>query len=227
MKLVVLVGVLGLVSLAGARDASAQVSRLTTEQWLMPGQALTNGCYYRATMQTDGNLVLTKNAATRTPYWASGTAGSGAYGRMQSDGNFVIYNWADSPVWATGTQGNPGARLDTQTDGNLVVYSSTNSPRWSSGTAGAILGSTNCYSSNFALTQVYFGWDARGGDYSSIILDQPRASWCAYFCSQDSRCKLFTYVPPGIQNARAVCWLKDSTVTWAADSRMVSGAIVR
>lgn len=227
MQPIVLGGVFALLSLAGPRVAAAEVSSLTTEQWLMPGQSLTKSCYYRATMQTDGNLVLTKNAATRTPYWATGTAGSGAYARMQSDGNFVIYNWADSPVWATGTYGNPGARVDMQSDGNLVVYSGAGSPRWSSGTAGANLGSTNCALSNFALTDVYFGWNAFGGDYASLLLDQPRASWCAYFCSQDSRCQSFTYVPPGIQNARAVCWLKDKSVTWTADSRMVSGVIVR
>lgn len=206
--------------------SEALVSWLTNEQWLMPGQALSESCYYRATMQTDGNLVLTSNAATRTPYWATGTVGSGGYARMQSDGNFVIYNWADNPVWAVGTWGNPGAWLDMQSDGNLVVYSSNNSPLWASGTVRENVGSTNCFGSNFALTDVYFGWDARGGDYSSLVLDQPRASWCAYFCSQDSRCQLSTYVPPGIQNARAVCWLKDSAVTWVADSRMVSGIIV-
>jgi hypothetical protein len=61
------------------------------------------------------------------------------------------------------------------------------------------------------------GWNAIGGDYTSLILGQPRASWCAYFCSQDSRCQRFTYVPPGIQNVQAVCWLKDSAVTWVAD----------
>jgi hypothetical protein len=189
MKSIMLGGVLVLVSLAGPRGASANVSRLTDEQWLMPAQALSSGCYYRATMQTDGNLVLTSNASTRTPYWSTGTAGSGGYARMQSDGNFVIYNWADNPVWAAGTQGNPGARLDMQSDGNLVVYSGSNSPLWASGTVGENLGSSNCLGSNFALTDVYFGWDVRGGDYTSLILDQPRASWCAYFCSQDSRCQ--------------------------------------
>jgi hypothetical protein len=223
VKSIMFGSLLAFVSLFHLRDAAAHVSTLLSEQWLMPGQALTLGCYYRATMQTDGNLVLTSSGS---PYWATGTAGSGGFGRMQADGNFVIYNWADSPVWATGTNGNPSSRLDMQSDGNLVLYSSSNWPLWASGTSGENVGSTSCGGSNFALTNVYFGWDAAGGDYSSLLLDQPRASWCAYFCSQDSRCQLFTYVPPGIQNAKAVCWLKDSTATWRSDSRMVSGTIV-
>jgi len=145
----------------------------------------------------------------------------------QTDGNVVLYDGPSSPLWASNTSGRSSTSLIMQSDGNLVVYSSSNSPRWASGTASANLGSTNCFGSNFALTDVYFGWNAAGGDYTSLILAQPRASWCAYYCSQDSRCQLFTYVPPGIQNAQAVCWLKDSAVTWVADSRMVSGIIVQ
>ena len=205
-----------------AQMASATPSQLTNEQWLMPSQALTSSCYYRATMQPDGNLVLSSNG-TASPYWSTGTAGRGAYARMQSDGNFVVYNWADNPVWAASTR---GARVVMQVDGNLVVYNASNSPLWSSNTAGESIASTNCYGSNFALTDVYAGWNASGGDYTHFTLGQARASWCAYYCSQDSRCKTFTYVPPGIQGSQAVCWLKDRAVSWYADSRMVSGVIV-
>jgi hypothetical protein len=55
---------------------------------------------------------------------------------MQSDGNLVEYNASGSPLWASGTNGNPGADVVMQGDGNLVVYSSTNSPLWASGTNG-------------------------------------------------------------------------------------------
>jgi len=204
-----------------AQVASATPSQLTNEQWLMPSQALTNGCYYRATMQSDGNLVLT-SSGTLSPYWSTGTSGTGAYARMQSDGNFVVYNWADGPVWAASTR---GTRTTMQEDGNLVVYSG-NSPQWSSGTAGERAASSNCAGSNFALTDVYAGWNASGGDYTHFTLGQARASWCAYYCSQDARCETFTYVPPGIQGSQAVCWLKDRPVSWYADDRMTSGIIV-
>jgi hypothetical protein len=43
---------------------------------------------------------------------------------MQGDGNLVVYTQDGVPVWASGTQGNPGAEVVMQDDGNLVVYSS-------------------------------------------------------------------------------------------------------
>lgn len=211
--------------LGAAVPASAAPSRLTNEQWLMPSQAITDGCYYRATMQSDGNFMLSSNG-TASQYWSTGTAGIGAYARMQGDGNFAVYNWADNAVWQTGTGGHPNAHARLQTDGSWVVEDTSNANLWTSYTGGDVLGSTNCSGSNFAVTQVYFGWNGSGGDYTHFSLGQPRASWCAYYCSQDSRCKTFTYVPPGIQGSQAVCWLKDRPVSWYPDSRMVSGVIV-
>ena len=41
---------------------------------------------------------------------------------MQDDGNFVLYDQNNEPVWATNTAGNPGAHLAIQDDGNIVVY---------------------------------------------------------------------------------------------------------
>ena len=64
------------------------------------------------------------------------TGGKGAQcAVMQGDGNFVIYNTTEyatssNALWATGTNGNPGAYLCAQDDGNLVVYSSSNQPLW-------------------------------------------------------------------------------------------------
>jgi hypothetical protein len=40
---------------------------------------------------------------------------------MQSDGNLVLYNKNGKALWASGTAGNNGDRLEVQTDGNLVV----------------------------------------------------------------------------------------------------------
>ena len=41
---------------------------------------------------------------------------------MQSDGNLVLYNKNGKALWASGTAGQAGDRLEVQTDGNLVVY---------------------------------------------------------------------------------------------------------
>lgn len=53
---------------------------------------------------------------------------------MQGDGNLVLYNQNNLPVWATGTDKNPGAFFDLQADGNMVIYNKDSKPIWSSGT---------------------------------------------------------------------------------------------
>jgi hypothetical protein len=61
---------------------------------------------------------------------------------MQTDGNFVIYNKLNKPVWASNTEWNTGAYLNVQPDGNLVVYTKKAYPLWStkSQNLGNILG---------------------------------------------------------------------------------------
>jgi hypothetical protein len=56
---------------------------------------------------------------------------------MQTDGNLVVYNASNKPVWATNTLGKGGTYVIIQgSDGNLVLYTSSDSPVWSSNTAG-------------------------------------------------------------------------------------------
>ena len=52
---------------------------------------------------------------------------------MQDDGNFVLYDQDNEPVWASNTGGNPGAYLAVQDDGNVVVYQD-GSPLWATNT---------------------------------------------------------------------------------------------
>lgn len=51
---------------------------------------------------------------------------------IQSDGNLVIYNSKGAAVWASGTSGNPNAKLAVQSDGNIVIYRSNGSVAWAS-----------------------------------------------------------------------------------------------
>ncbi len=55
---------------------------------------------------------------------------------FQTDGNLVMYNPANKPVWASGTHNKNGVRLTMQKDGNLVIYTASNHPIWSSNTHG-------------------------------------------------------------------------------------------
>ena len=84
--------------------------------------------------QSDGNLVLYRNGSTDA-LWASGTNGtSEGLTLMQENGNLVIYDATNLPVFDTGTSGNPGSRLIVQNDGNVVIYSPDGRPLWATNT---------------------------------------------------------------------------------------------
>ncbi len=51
-----------------------------------------------------------------------GPVQSSSYATMQQDGNFVVYNSANSAVWSTGTSGTNAQSIFMQDDGNLVLY---------------------------------------------------------------------------------------------------------
>ncbi|HMS31035.1 MAG TPA: hypothetical protein PJ984_01430 [Candidatus Saccharibacteria bacterium] len=120
------------------------------------------GTYF--VIQTDGNLVLYRTSGL--PAWVSYTIGNpdglsyinthlrtglsalqpgqwlGSADRqyqliMQHDGNLVLYTASMKPVWASGTDGNPGAFALMQPDGNFVVYSGKLTPLWSTRTYGS------------------------------------------------------------------------------------------
>jgi hypothetical protein len=115
---------------------------------LQPGQSLAVGDVLRSPngqyglfMQADGNLVLYSGVpSVSTAVWATNTWSVPSTFRpnradMQADGNFVLYNNTNFPAWASGTDGNPGARLVMQDDRNLVIYTAGN-PRaiWATST---------------------------------------------------------------------------------------------
>lgn len=65
------------------------------------------------------------------PLWATMTSGSGLYAVFQYDGNLVVYNKDNQPVWATNTAGHYGAVLTLQNDGTLVI-TADQQPIWAS-----------------------------------------------------------------------------------------------
>ena len=62
-----------------------------------------------------------------------------------------------------------------------------------------------------------------GQDYKSFELTDAQPYLCQKACVDDPSCKAFTYVKPGIQGARAMCWLKSAVPAASADSCCVSG----
>lgn len=51
---------------------------------------------------------------------------------FQTDGNLVLYRYADEVVWASGTDNKGAEGFRFQTDGNLVIYGKNNSLVWAS-----------------------------------------------------------------------------------------------
>lgn len=108
----------------------------------------------RVTLQSDGNLVI--YSSNDAPLWATATYHVPSYSgsvlhllkggtllpmqslqmadrthvlMMQTDGNLVLYS-GGTPIWASYTQGHPGAYAVMQADGNLVIYAPTRQPLW-------------------------------------------------------------------------------------------------
>ncbi|MFD0007885.1 hypothetical protein ACFVJ4_36485 [Streptomyces sp. NPDC127178] len=102
-----------------------------------PGTTLRAGWQFQANltrlvMQSDGNLVMYRLRDNKA-IWASGTWGHpGAYAKMQTDGNFVIYDANNRFLWHTNTanydSANPGYWAVLQNDGNFVIYKSWGGP---------------------------------------------------------------------------------------------------
>jgi hypothetical protein len=68
------------------------------------------------------------------------------------------------------------------------------------------------------------GQDRMGGDYKGFPLAQPDAQQCRQACADDTACRAFTYVKPGIKGPEAMCFLKSSVVQATADACCTSGA---
>jgi hypothetical protein len=62
-----------------------------------------------------------------------------------------------------------------------------------------------------------------GEDYKDLSLATPDPALCAQACINDAKCKAWTYVKPGVQADRAVCWLKDKVAPPTPDNNCVSG----
>ncbi|XUL91756.1 hypothetical protein ACQ86D_38410 [Streptomyces galilaeus] len=68
------------------------------------------------------------------PRWATMTFGSNYHAVFQADGNLVVYTSSNQPVWASQTAGHDGAVLRLQGDGNMVIYSGGSTAIWASNT---------------------------------------------------------------------------------------------
>jgi hypothetical protein len=63
----------------------------------------------------------------------------------------------------------------------------------------------------------------QGRDYSSFDQRTATPFECRNACANDSRCKAWTYVKPGIQGPKARCWLKDAVPQARSSNCCTSG----
>jgi len=64
----------------------------------------------------------------------------------------------------------------------------------------------------------------RGGrDYRNFAMAAAEPTRCAEACADESRCRAYTYVPPGRQGPAARCWLKDGVPPASDADGLVSG----
>ena len=67
------------------------------------------------------------------------------------------------------------------------------------------------------------GIDIPGGDYQNFPIDGNVPSACQGMCAKDAMCKAWTWVDPGVQNPKAMCWLKSSVPAPVANLHATSG----
>ena len=97
---------------------------LQSGQWLSSGTALRSSTgAYLATMQADGNLVITTSAGVRR--WTSATPGAGNRLAVRADGNVVMLRTNGTVAWSSGTTGWTGGLLTLTNDGLLQVRQGT------------------------------------------------------------------------------------------------------
>ena len=90
-----------------------------------------NKCF-KVLYEDSGNFISYQTSSMQA-VWSSLTAESCTNQVcMQDDGNFVIYDCNNRPIFTSQTMGHPGSRIIIQNDGNLVIYDSENVPLWAS-----------------------------------------------------------------------------------------------
>lgn len=66
------------------------------------------------------------------------------------------------------------------------------------------------------------GTDMPGNDYSSKPISGSAVD-CQNMCSADGKCLSWTWVKPGVQNAQAMCWLKNAVPPTRSNPNTISG----
>lgn len=80
-----------------------------------------------------------------------------------------------------------------------------------------------CIASGVLSQTLEYDTDRPGMDYKNFDLPSPDQNRCQNACINDPNCKAFTYVKPGIQGAKARCWLKTGVPAPRQSTCCISG----
>jgi PAN domain len=67
------------------------------------------------------------------------------------------------------------------------------------------------------------GVDRPGSDVRNFVVPDADPAACSAACVADGTCTAWTFVKPGVQNAQAICWLKNTVPASAANGCCISG----
>jgi hypothetical protein len=89
-------------------------------------------------------LVVLPDSLGAGQVLTSGQSLQSANGRytatLEADGNLVVEGPTGTPIWSSGTGGNPGDQVLLQSDGTLVVESDSQATLWQSPSPGSAAG---------------------------------------------------------------------------------------
>jgi hypothetical protein len=92
-----------------------------------------------SSLTAPGGNPIPATAVNWVPIWSTITNDKSASRvSMQPDGNLVVYDGNNNPLFASNTSGNDFAYCRMQDDGNLVIYANgTANPLWATNTSAA------------------------------------------------------------------------------------------
>ncbi|MFF3821258.1 mannose-binding protein [Streptomyces bluensis] len=115
-----------------AAGSKTVVEKSTSSKWttktVSAGSQLVSGQSWwtnRIRMTMQGDGNLVVYNEDNDPIWAAGVFGENHKVRFQKDGNLVVYTADDRPVWASQTSGHEGAKLVLRADGKVAIMDGT------------------------------------------------------------------------------------------------------
>jgi hypothetical protein len=73
------------------------------------------------------------------------------------------------------------------------------------------------------ISAAHTGANRAGSDIANFDLPSANPAMCQQSCADNAACRAWTYVNPGVQNAHARCWLKNTAPVETADACCTSG----